>query len=243
MSPVHWVDDWPVWGTPGAPGRVPERAAKPIAGQHLAQPRADDDFAAPRLGLQWQWNHNPQDDRWSLTERPGFLRLKATKAPELWLAPNTLVQKAQGPRSRAIAAMDLAGLKPGDRCGLTLFGKYSGGILAERSAAGETLLTMEVTEDQGKQRRVDRRITAQPVKATRLWMRLDMDFTSSRASAAYSQDGERWQALGGSFPMQFDWRTGTFQGEQIALACYNPAAGDGQIDVDWFRLMPGPAVP
>jgi beta-xylosidase len=36
LSPVFWQDDWPVWGTREAPGRVPRRAAKPIPGGTFA---------------------------------------------------------------------------------------------------------------------------------------------------------------------------------------------------------------
>jgi beta-xylosidase len=72
LSPVFWQDDWPVWGTPQEPGRVPARAVKPVAGHAFAEPATSDDFSGSRLGLQWQWNHNPDDSRWSLGERPGF---------------------------------------------------------------------------------------------------------------------------------------------------------------------------
>lgn len=32
ISPVFWEADWPIWGTPDAPDRVPDRAVKPIQG-------------------------------------------------------------------------------------------------------------------------------------------------------------------------------------------------------------------
>ena len=31
------------------------------------------------LGMQWGWNHNPDLTKWSLTENPGYLRLKQQK--------------------------------------------------------------------------------------------------------------------------------------------------------------------
>jgi hypothetical protein len=42
--------------------------------------------------------------------------------------------------------------------------------------------------------------------------------------------------LGGEFDLAFDWRTGTFQGEQFAVFCFNPQPGDGFLDVDSFRF-------
>src|SRR3546814_12201541 len=67
----------------------------------FAEPPSSDDFSSRKLGLQWQWNHNPDDGKWSLKERPGFLRLHATQADGIWTARNTLTQKAQGPKMRA----------------------------------------------------------------------------------------------------------------------------------------------
>ncbi|WP_051121306.1 family 43 glycosylhydrolase [Sphingomonas elodea] len=61
ISPVFWRDGWPVWGTPDAPGRVPERVQKPIRGGRFIEPPSSDDFNAATLGRQWQWNHNPLD--------------------------------------------------------------------------------------------------------------------------------------------------------------------------------------
>jgi len=37
ISPIFWQDDWPVWGTPDAPGRVPATAAKPILGKPFVE--------------------------------------------------------------------------------------------------------------------------------------------------------------------------------------------------------------
>ena len=128
VSPIFWTNGWPVWGTPDAPGKVPAMVRKPIQGKPICQPATLDDFNPPTLGLQWQWNHNPDNARWSLTERPGFLRLRPTMAPNFWLARNTLTQKRQGPWSRVEVKFDLSHLKPGDTCGFGTLGKVNGHI-------------------------------------------------------------------------------------------------------------------
>lgn len=239
ISPVHWRDEWPVWGTPDAPGRVPDRAPKPIAGHAFVEPPSSDDFSGRRLGPQWQWNHNPDDARWSLSERPGFLRLRATTAPDLWRARNTLTQKTQGPRGRAIVKLDLAGIRSGDTCGFGTFGKISA-QLSVTGGSRDLGLTMRVTESTGDGPLTDVRVPSIPIAGTRLWLRTDTDFLTSLGRIAYSLDGRRWTPVGGSFPLRFDWRTGTFQGEQFAISCYNPAGGGGYLDVDSFTLSPLP---
>lgn len=236
LSPIFWRDDWPVWGTPDAPDRVPERAAKPIKGFPFVEPATSDDFSGSKLGLQWQWNHNPIDARWSLTQRPGFLRLRPTQADGFWTARNTLVQKAQGPRSRAEVKLDIANIRSGDRCGFGTFGQYSATLAVTRDAKGAASLAMDLIESTDTGPNIDNRVAAQPIAGRDLWMAMDLDFTTDRGRLSYSSDGRRWQPIGGDFPLAFAWRTGTFQGEQMAIFCYNPAPGAGFLDVDSFTL-------
>ncbi|MBB5714365.1 family 43 glycosylhydrolase [Sphingomonas aerophila] len=240
ISPVFWKDDWPIWGTPDAPNRVPDRAPKPISGQPFAEPPSSDDFASAKLGPQWQWNHNPDDTRWSLTQRPGFLRLHATRAADLWSARNTLTQKTQGPRGRATVKLDLAGIRPGDVCGFGTFGKISA-QLSIVGGNGSRSLTMKVTDSTEAGPKTETRVPAIPFTGRQLWLRVDTDFGRSTGQVAYSSDGARWAAVGGAFPLRFDWRTGTFQGQQFALSCYNPGASGGHLDIDSFTLSALPA--
>src|SRR5690606_39758036 len=68
----------------------------------------------------WQWNHQPHDGRWSLSDRPGRLRLHALPATGFLTARNTLTQRVVGPESTATVTLDAAGLVPGDIAGLGL---------------------------------------------------------------------------------------------------------------------------
>lgn len=236
FSPVFWQDDWPIWGTPDAPNRVPARAAKPIGGYAQNQPVASDDFAGADLGLQWQWNHNPIDALWSLTERPGWLRLRAAPGAQLWWARNTLVQKGQAPRGRGEVVVDASGIRAGDVCGFGTFGKFSGQLSILGQPDGTRALTMRVTESTENGPVVTTRVAALPITAVRVWLRTDMDFPAERTILSYSLDGTRFTPVGGEVPLVFDWRTGTFQGVQFALSCYNPGGEGGAIDVDSFTL-------
>jgi beta-xylosidase len=240
ISPVYWKDGWPFWGTPENPDHVPDRSPKPILGHPFAEPPSSDDFSAPKLGLQWQWNHNPDDGKWSLTQRPGFLRLHATEAEGIWTARNTLTQKAQGPRMRAVAKIDAGGIKAGDICGLGSFGKYNAQLAVVGGANGARFLRMQLTESTVQGPRTEVRVPALPVSARVLWLRVDMDFETKQGQLSYSSNNKSWNEAGGAFPLAFDWRTGTFQGQQIALSCYNPAPRGGYLDIDSFTLSPLP---
>ena len=87
LSPVTWKDGWPYFGLPGNLGRTPRTWVKPQH-RHDAAAVARLISAATisrRRELQpiWQWNHVPVDGKWSLSERPGYLRLHALPAPRL----------------------------------------------------------------------------------------------------------------------------------------------------------------
>jgi beta-xylosidase len=237
ISPIFWADGWPIWGTPKAPGKVPAAAPKPILGQPVRQPATSDDFNSATLGQQWQWNHNPDDNRWSLTERPGFLRLKATPADEFWTARNTLTQKGQGPWCRGEVRLDLRHLRPGVVCGFGTLGKFSAHIAVTAADDGTLALGMNVRNDGVG---TETRVTARPIQGPVLWLRTEMDFVHNTGLCAYSSNGTDWIPLGGEFPLAYDWRTGTFQGEQFALFCYSRTPSDGYVDVDSFTFSDRP---
>ncbi|WOI53780.1 glycoside hydrolase 43 family protein [Parvularcula sp. LCG005] len=243
ISPMHWVDDWPVWGTPDAPGQVPAKADKPIKGHKAEMPATSDDFAAEHLGLQWQWNHNPVRENWSLTERPGHLRLKPLAAEGFWTARNTLTQKSWGPFSRGEVKLDISSLTEGDHCGFGMIGKYSAYISVDGGDKGQHTLSMTVSEDTTDGQVLDRRAEGINAAANHLYLRTDMDFETDRGQAAYSFDAENWTVLGGDFPLAFDWQTGTFQGEQFAIFCYADGPSAGHLDVDAFQLSGRPPAP
>jgi xylan 1,4-beta-xylosidase len=142
LSPVTWQDGWPYFGLPGNLGRTPRIWQKPRTGA-TSPPTApyarDDDFSGPRLANVWQWNHVPDDTRWSLTERPGYLRLHALPAPDLWWARNTLTQRAIGPRSSPTVVLETAGMHPGDVAGLALFNWPYAWIGVRRDSTGFTI--------------------------------------------------------------------------------------------------------
>jgi beta-xylosidase len=80
LEPVHWIDGWPILGDvqPDGVGKMVLEGKKPIIGFPIIRPQTEVEFNSPQLGLQWQWNHSPRNDKWSLTERKGCLRLYAS---------------------------------------------------------------------------------------------------------------------------------------------------------------------
>jgi beta-xylosidase len=225
LSPVTWKDGWPYFGLPGNLGRTPRIWVKPRTGA-TSPPTApyvrDDDFGGPALANVWQWNHVPDDTRWSLTERRGYLRLHSLAAPDLWRARNTLTQRAVGPRSSPTAVLETAGMRPGDVAGLALFNWPYAWIGVHRDSAGWALEHYDQSTD---------RTARRPLSAARVWLRADCDFLTEKARFSYSTDGKRFEPLGDEFTMVFQLMT--FQGVRYALFHYNLlGAAGGWADFD-----------
>ena len=140
LSPVRWIDGWPQLGDEN--GKVPETMRPYRSGMPEKGIVCSDDFSGEKLGLHWEWNHNPIDNAWSLKERPGFLRLKTNRVVEnLYLAPNTLTQRMEGPTCSGYIAMDISKMKDGDCAGLAAFNGDSG-VLTIKKQGKKSVLEM-----------------------------------------------------------------------------------------------------
>jgi beta-xylosidase len=243
IGPVFWESNWPVFGTPSNRNVIASSYTKPIQGKPLMQPPTTDHFCSSTLGLQWQWNHNPDNSKWSLTERPGYLRLRSTQSDGFWTARNTLTQKGQGPWCRGEVKFDLQNLQPGDICGFGTLGKYSAHIAVNCDNDESLFLSMIVLQDTAGGIVTDTRVASVPIESDMILLRADLDFEDDTGICSYSFDGETWTPLGGEFPLAFDWATGTFQGEQFAIFCYNNNPGDGYVDVDSFIFTDSEVTP
>ena len=150
LQPVAWRDDWPVIGDDvdgdgkGEPRLNWKKPAVPAA--RPTAPPTTDTFASRRLGLQWQWQANPQSD-WAALPSAGVLRLAAVPTdPNLWSAPNLLLQKFPAPVFTVTTRIDVSELRDGERAGLIVFGGDYAWVGIER-AAGTARMVMRARRD------------------------------------------------------------------------------------------------
>jgi xylan 1,4-beta-xylosidase len=229
LSPVTWKDGWPYFGLPGNLTRTPRTWVKPNTGNR-SEPcipyQRNDDFTDTKLANVWQWNHAPDDSKWSLEERPGFLRLHSLPAGDLWSARNTLTQRSIGPASIPVAELDASGLQKGDVAGLALMNFPYAWIGVKRDADRFTVEQMNQLTGQTAKAAIDE---------SRVWLRADCDFLTEKARFSYSTDGKNYQSLGDGFTMIFQLKT--FQGVRYSLYHYNTdGAPGGYADFDRFTV-------
>ena len=226
LLPVTWISGWPVIGQVGGDGigRMIWRGAKPIAGFPLTSVTRSDDFGQRFLAPEWEWNHQPRPGKWSLMERPDFLRLYAFPAlhtGDFWTIGNVLTQRSiRTKQSEVTVKLELAGMAEGQEAGLVHFAQsYCTFGVAQVGGV------RRIAYNQGGQ------LARGPeISGKTLWLRSTWDY-GGQSQFAYSLDGKRFVAFGQ--PYGLIW--GRFRGDRIGLFTVNQTGENGYIDVDWLR--------
>ncbi len=251
LQPMVWRDDnWPVMGSdPTGVGKgVPVLVhAKPNVGRSypVAVPQTSDEFDGPVLGLQWQWNANPQPEWAALDARPGFLRLGCVPAPALrtdgTLAPNNrydvpslLLQKFPAPAFTVTTALEFAPAAEGEIAGLIIFG-FDYAVLGVRRTGDGLRLVLLVNRTAGRPGAEEHEAAAVDAKEGPVFLRVTVG-ADANCRFAYSYDNQAFTPIGQPFPASDEHWTGA----KVGLFASAPTAVEksGHADFDWFRVGP-----
>ncbi|MBZ0255013.1 glycoside hydrolase 43 family protein, partial [bacterium] len=148
LVPITWENEFPIIGLPGNLRKAPNTWIKPDTGFTQAPKPSfihDDNFDSGSLNHEWQWNHVPDDGKWSLTEKPGALRLHSLPAENFFTARNSLCQRPPGPESIMTVELDASGMVAGDAAGLALLSSPYAWIGVVKSDEGATLQMVDAT--------------------------------------------------------------------------------------------------
>ena len=222
LAPITWKDGWPMLGLEGNLGRAPRTWFKPnvqsvAVPQQQTTPHApyqrNEDFNGKTLGRVWQWNHNPDDTKWSL--KNGRLRLQSMPAEQLMWARNTLTQRVIGPKSIATVELYVGGMKEGDVAGLGNINVPCSWIGVEQGHYGLLLRCFE----QATNDTVTQGIASCDAPLQKIWLRMVGDFDNDKAHYEFSLNGKYYRPLGREMPLSYQLIT--FQGSRHALFAYN----------------------
>ena len=232
LVPVKWVDGWPVLGVGG---KVPETLDLPASKGLIPGIVASDEFTRkngdPMLPLVWQWNHNPDNTLWSVTQRKGFLRLTTGRIDSLFVqARNTLTQRTIGPECSGSTLIDVSNMKEGDFAGLALLQRKFG-IVGVKFSNGAKSVVM-VNAQSGKPVEVE----SIPLTENTAYLKAECDFTDRRDVAYfyYSLDGKTWHSIGDQLKMEYSMPH--FMGYRYGLFNYSTRDSGGFVDFDWFHI-------
>ena len=240
LLPVTWVDGWPLIGAVGSDGlgSMVWGGRKPVAGGPVVVPQTSDDFDASRLSPQWEWNYQPRREKWSLTERPGWLRLHAfapLAADTLLKAGNTLTQRTFRTRaSRVVVKVDLRGMADGQRAGLCHFASPHLGALGIAQEGG--VRRLEARTD--TPRSPDTAVPGPTLSAPTLWLASTWGL-DGLSQFAYSLDGITFTDFAAPYPL----RWGSYRGDRLGLYSFNNRTDTGYLDIDFLHYPLAPLRP
>ncbi|WP_431943415.1 RICIN domain-containing protein [Micromonospora marina] len=237
LAPITWTSDgWPqvqtvngAWGT-SYPNPLPTRPVKPLTGT--------DTFPGTTLGVQYEWNHNPDNSRWSVNN--GLRLQTASVTNDLYRARNTLTHRIQGPTSTGTIELDYSAMRDGDRAGLAMLRDSSAWIGVRRdNGATRVVMTNGLTmgSNNWNTTSTGTEIASAAVSGGRIWLRANADIrpgSGRQARFSYSTDGVNFVPLGNALTLNNAWQF--FMGYRFGFFNYATQSLGGAVTVRQFSL-------
>lgn len=228
LQPVSWENGWPLIGVDYDKNGIGEpvvRWKKPaVKGKNrVYAPQTTDEFSGKNPGIQWQLNHNPVKENYSLQERSGWLMLRALKADCLRNSRNMFTQKTMGYYGEASTELDAGAMLNGQRAGLFCIGNvYCGVGVVDRN--GEKYVYVE---KEGEFEILNK------VPGDKIYFKVTMDARTRQYRFYYSTDNKKFMTCGPAFVQGGrDWK-----GVRTGLFSYNTEISDGKAFFNWFRYV------
>lgn len=240
LQPVSWIDGWPAIGKDINSDGVGE----PVYQWHKPDvkvksvnmiPQTDNEFNDIRLGLQWQWQANPQSNWYSLQSKPGDLRLytvqNLSQNGNFWFVPNLLLQKFPAPTFTAITKVTFEKAQDKEFCGLVVMGEKWAYIAITRTLQGYKLGYFEGAYTQCVN--LTNEISSVQLGQDGCYLRVRVD-EHAGCTFSYSTDGKIYLPIGN----RFNAVKGRWIGAKVGLFAVNPNINISKsyADFEWFRF-------
>jgi beta-xylosidase len=244
LQPVDWSTGWPVMGKKGEPVltyRKPKSSSTTIV-----NPVESDEFNAPVIGKQWQWQAN-YDEKFGVPTAFGTMRIYTHKMEEgaksFWLVPNMLLQKTPADEFTVTAKLRFTSKDQNQMGGIIMMGLDYSALVVKR--VGEEFQLLQMTchaADKGKAQEEQLLATLKPTQKDKIdykpgihediYMR--MTVADSKLRFAYSLNGKKFEDCGEEFKM----KEGKWIGAKFGFIAVEPAgkADRGWVDADWIRV-------
>lgn len=232
LLPVTWINGWPIIGEVGSDtiGKMVWSKKKPITlKKPMLKIQTDDDFNSLTLHTQWEWNYQPRMDKWSLTDRKGFLRLYAfipinpdNNNKILLRAGNTITQRSMRTKTNVVTVkLEIKGMSAGQYAGLTHFSTSSYSTLGIKQVDEIRYLVYNYN---------DKDSVGIKIEGKSIWLQSSWNNQGSN-NYSYSLDGKTFISFGSA--SQLTW--GSYRGDRIGIFNFNTKDDKGYVDIDYFN--------
>lgn len=242
LQPMVWKDGWPTMGEDkdgDGTGQPVLRHRKPDVGNQysIQTPKDSDEFSGNDIGLQWQWQANPEATWAFVNPAKGQLRLYTQLLPEggknLWNSPNLLLQKFPAPGFTTTTKLTFNPNKDlkNEKAGLIVMGR-SYAYVALQSKKDGIYLVFAKNEDAEKGNSEEKK-QLKKLSGSTAYLRVEVD-KKAKATFSYSEDGKEFTEVKENFTA----REGKWIGAKIGIfATKETKTNDsGHANFDWFRF-------
>jgi xylan 1,4-beta-xylosidase len=239
LQKLEWgTDDW-VRIAGG--GNTPQATVTPpkLPPQPFAPINPRDDFDLPQLGVQWQSLREPTDPGWlSLTERPGFLRLKGRESLNSVHHQSLIGRRLQAFNVRATTSLEFHPEHFQQMAGMCAYYDSTHWVylrVSSDESLGKTLNILVC--DKGMYLEpLEHEI---PISEDRIYLRVN--FNRQTFQFSYSSDDQNWHQIGPKFEsshLSDDYCNGlAFTGTFIALCAQDLAGTRHHADFNFFEYL------
>ena len=211
LAPLTWGDDGFPSLVEGDNGGWGKTYPIPDLGEPPTRWTGVDRFQGTSLGVQWEWNHNPDDSAYEVND--GLTLSTSSVTEDLYSARNTLTHRVHGEFPAATVEIDFSNAADGDRFGLSAFRDRSAYIGIHHNADGPEIVAkfnMTIDEYSGETLDLGQVVATEPLPAdaTKIWFRIEMDVRPTGDRAAnlfYSVDSNSFDQLGGTYKLYDGW--------------------------------------
>jgi xylan 1,4-beta-xylosidase len=249
LEPVIWTSDG--WWRPKNGKKPSVTNDAPNLPRTPYEIQRSDDFSSTALGPQWFFHTTPDGsgNSWSLSDRPGFLRIK-TRAGDVngsAAYQGVPLQRIDLKRFDAETVVAFDARSGAEAAGLILHSTLAFNVMFSltRTAAGKVIELASFTngasrtDGAGATRNI---VAAVPFDGTSAHLRVDFD-GKENATFSFSADGSTWQVVGTPISVglggrvDLSWRLQAWTGATMGLfAVKAGATADNYADFDGFTV-------
>ncbi|SOC79329.1 Beta-xylosidase [Salinimicrobium sediminis] len=242
MQPMTWKNGWPTMGEDkdgDGTGQPVMSFRKPNVGKTypVQTPKDSDEFSENNIGLQWQWQANPNATWAFANPAKGQLRLYTQLLPagakNLWDAPSLLLQKFPAQEFTTTTKLTFHPNKDleNEKAGLIVMGRSYAYVALESKKDGIYVVFAEAEKaDEGNP---EQKKQLKKLLGKEVYFRVEVD-KNAKCTFSYSEDRRKFTKINEDFTA----REGKWVGAKVGIFATkeNKTNDSGYADFDWFRF-------